>query len=168
MKNWKWSSLPLTRAPFACSSRIVIIQTSRRMLLVASCLPRSAIRLIPRNPCASTKPLGVLVTTKSALISTFGIWASLVRIEINHIGNYTVPSIVRRLTCSLLGETLLVQLGTANPGKTSEQKQQWNDGLRGVLNDLRKRRIKDPSGIAAEITKYRREFLNDDTRVVNL
>ncbi|KAH3946496.1 hypothetical protein HBI24_147810 [Parastagonospora nodorum] len=68
----------------------------------------------------------------------------------------------------ITGETLLVQLGTANPGKTQEEKQQWNDGLRSVLNDLRKRRIKDPSGIAAEITKYRREFLNDDTRVVNL
>ncbi|KAL5115443.1 hypothetical protein ACEQ8H_006665 [Pleosporales sp. CAS-2024a] len=68
----------------------------------------------------------------------------------------------------ITGETLLVQLGTANPGKTPEEKQQWNDGLRGVLNDLRKRRIKDPSGIAAEITRYRREFLNDDTRVVNL
>ena len=78
------------------------------------------------------------------------------------------PSIARRLTFVLSGETLLVQLGTANPGKTQEEKQQWNDGLRSVLNDLRKRRIKDPSGIAAEITRYRREFLNDDTRVVNL
>lgn len=67
-----------------------------------------------------------------------------------------------------LGEKLLVQLGTANPGKTADEKQLWNDGLRGVLTDLRKRRIKDPSGIAAEIIKYRREFLKDDTRVVNL
>jgi hypothetical protein len=66
------------------------------------------------------------------------------------------------------GETLLVQLGTANPGKTTEEKQQWNDGLRGVLKELRKKSIKDPNGIAAEIAKYRREFLNDDTRVVNL
>jgi hypothetical protein len=69
---------------------------------------------------------------------------------------------------TFIGETLLVQLGTANPGKTPEEKQQWNEGLRGVLNDLRKRRIKDPSGIAAEIARYRREFLSDDTRVVNL
>jgi hypothetical protein len=68
----------------------------------------------------------------------------------------------------LAGEKLLVQLGTANPGKTQEEKQQWNDGLRGVLNELRQRRIKDPSGIAAEITRYRRAFLNDDTRVVHL
>lgn len=78
------------------------------------------------------------------------------------------PSFVRRLTLLGIGEKLLVQLGTANPGKSPEEKQQWNDGLRGVLHDLRKRRIKDPGGIAAEITKYRRQFLNDDTRVVNL
>jgi hypothetical protein len=68
----------------------------------------------------------------------------------------------------VIGEKLLVQLGTANPGKTTEEKQQWNDGLRGVLNELRKKKIKDPNGIAAEIAKYRRKFLNDDTRVVNL
>jgi len=44
----------------------------------------------------------------------------------------------------------------------------WNDGLRGVLKELRKKSIKDPNGIAVEIAKYRRQFLNDDTRVVNL
>ncbi|KAF3033857.1 hypothetical protein E8E11_001214 [Didymella keratinophila] len=68
----------------------------------------------------------------------------------------------------ITGEKLLVQLGTANPGKTQEEKQQWNDGLRSVLKDLRQKNIKDPNGIAREIAKYRRQFLNDDTRVVNL
>ncbi|KAF1931920.1 uncharacterized protein M421DRAFT_417653 [Didymella exigua CBS 183.55] len=68
----------------------------------------------------------------------------------------------------ITGEKLLLQLGTANPGKTQEEKQQWNDGLRSVLKDLRQRNIKDPNGIAREIAKYRRQFLNDDTRVVNL
>ncbi|KAF2124221.1 hypothetical protein P153DRAFT_426669 [Dothidotthia symphoricarpi CBS 119687] len=68
----------------------------------------------------------------------------------------------------ITGEKLLVQLGTANPGKTPEAKQKWNDGLRGVLKELRQKNIKDPNGIAEEIAKYRREFLDDDTRVVNL
>ncbi|KAF3035812.1 hypothetical protein E8E12_004993 [Didymella heteroderae] len=68
----------------------------------------------------------------------------------------------------ITGEKLLVQLGTANPGKTQAEKQQWNDGLRSVLKDLRQKNIKDPNGIAREIAKYRRQFLNDDTRVVNL
>ena len=79
------------------------------------------------------------------------------------------PAIIRRLTFyNVVGETLLVQLGTANPGKTPEEKQGWNDGLRQVLKELRKKSIKDPNGIAVEIAKYRRTFLNDATRVINL
>ncbi|KAF2184039.1 hypothetical protein K469DRAFT_689395 [Zopfia rhizophila CBS 207.26] len=65
------------------------------------------------------------------------------------------------------GDKILVQLGTANPGKTPEEKQQWNDGLRGVLKELRLKNIKDPNVVAVEIAKYRRQFLQDDTRVVN-
>lgn len=79
------------------------------------------------------------------------------------------PSVVRRLTRSFhTGDKLLLQLGTANPGKTSEERQRWNDGLRNVLKELRSKNVKDPNGIAEEIARYRREFLNDDTRVVNL
>jgi hypothetical protein len=66
------------------------------------------------------------------------------------------------------GEKLLVQLGTANPGKTPEERQKWNDGLRQVLKGLRTNNIKDPNGIAAEIAKYRRDYFNDETRVLNL
>ncbi|KAJ4356673.1 uncharacterized protein N0V89_004709 [Didymosphaeria variabile] len=69
---------------------------------------------------------------------------------------------------NISGEKLLVQLGTANPGKTPEERQRWNDGLRGVLKDLRQKNTKDPNGIAIEIANYRRQFLQDDTRVVNL
>lgn len=61
-----------------------------------------------------------------------------------------------------------MQLGTANPGKTPEERQQWNDGLKLVLQELRRKSIKDPNGIAVEIANYRRQFLKDDTRVVNL
>lgn len=63
---------------------------------------------------------------------------------------------------------MLVQLGTANPGKTAEEKQQWNNGLRNVLSELRQKNIKDPDGIAMEISKFRRRFLDDETRVVIL
>ncbi|KAF2469446.1 uncharacterized protein BDR25DRAFT_343794 [Lindgomyces ingoldianus] len=68
---------------------------------------------------------------------------------------------------SISGDKILVQLGTANPGKTPEEKQRWNDGLRLVLKELRQRNIKDPNVVAEEIAKYRRQFLHDDTRVVN-
>lgn len=67
-----------------------------------------------------------------------------------------------------IGEQLLVELGTANPGKTPEERQQWNDGLRSVLKVLRQKNSKDPHSIAMEIANFRRQFLKDDTRVVNL
>jgi hypothetical protein len=80
-----------------------------------------------------------------------------------------VLPIVRRLTLPFqIGEKLLVQLGTANPGKSPEERFRWNEGLRDVLKELRQRNIKDPNGIAMEIARYRREFLKDDSRVVNL
>lgn len=63
---------------------------------------------------------------------------------------------------------VLVQLGTANPGRTEEQRAQWIKGLRAVLNDLRSRKTKDPEDVAAQITEYRRNFLNDPSNILNL
>jgi hypothetical protein len=59
-----------------------------------------------------------------------------------------------------------VQLGTANPGKTDEEKARWTVGLRALLKELRQKKVKDPNGIALEIAKYRRQFLHDESRVV--
>lgn len=107
-------------------------------------------------------------TTPNAPISISGAWALLVRVTEGLTLTFVLPRPCTQTDFYLLGEKLLVQLGTANPGKTQEEKQQWNDGLRSVLKDLRQKNIKDPNGIAREIAKYRRQFLNDDTRVVNL
>ncbi|KAH7113202.1 hypothetical protein B0J11DRAFT_541651 [Dendryphion nanum] len=71
-------------------------------------------------------------------------------------------------TMSLTGEKILVELGTANPGKTTEERQKWNDGLRSVLKELRQNNIKDPNGIAVEISKFRRQFFKDDFHVVTV
>lgn len=106
--------------------------------------------------------------TPSAPTSISGAWVSLVRFTEGLTLTFVHPLPCTHTDFCLLGEKLLVQLGTANPGKTQEEKQQWNDGLRSVLKDLRQKNIKDPNGIAREIAKYRRQFLNDDTRVVNL
>ncbi|KAF2868220.1 hypothetical protein BDV95DRAFT_160348 [Massariosphaeria phaeospora] len=68
----------------------------------------------------------------------------------------------------LTGEKLLVQLGTANPGSSPDERQRWNSDLRGVLKTLRQKNLKDPNGIADEIIRYRREFLKDSSRVINI
>ncbi|KAF2656410.1 hypothetical protein K491DRAFT_678026 [Lophiostoma macrostomum CBS 122681] len=57
---------------------------------------------------------------------------------------------------------------TANPGKSPEERQRWVAGLRLVLKKLREDNIKDHNGIAVEIAKYRRQFFEDETRVVNM
>jgi len=103
------------------------------------------------------------------LVSTSGTLALPVRSRRDDKARvFPEPSAARILIRHNLGEKLLVQLGTANPGENAEERQKWNDGLRGVLKELRVKNIKDPNGIAVEIAKYRRQFLNDETRVVNL
>lgn len=106
--------------------------------------------------------------TPSAPISISGAWALMVRATEGLILTFVLPRPCTQTDFSSLGEKLLVQLGTANPGKTQDERQQWNNGLRSVLQDLRQKNIKDPDGIAREIAKYRRQFLKDETRVVNL
>ncbi|PSN72365.1 hypothetical protein BS50DRAFT_583911 [Corynespora cassiicola Philippines] len=68
----------------------------------------------------------------------------------------------------ITGDKMLVQLGTANPGKTHDERQRWNEGLRQVLKELRQKNTRDPNSIAGDIVHYRRQFLNDDSRVLNL
>jgi hypothetical protein len=71
----------LTKAHFACSNRIAITPSLRKMLLAASCLQPLAIRLILRSQCARTKLLVGPAMTLHVLNSTSGSLASLVRTE---------------------------------------------------------------------------------------
>ncbi|KAF2202331.1 hypothetical protein GQ43DRAFT_314342 [Delitschia confertaspora ATCC 74209] len=69
---------------------------------------------------------------------------------------------------AISGDKILVQLGTANPGRTPEDRNAWVDGLKLVLKDLRAQGLKDPNVVAEEISKFRRRFLKDDTRIINI
>ena len=76
---------------------------------------------------------------------------------------------LRRLTEPLcLDDMILVQIGTQNPGRTPEEKQRWNESLKGILKDLRQLNTRDPDVVALAIAKHRREFLQDASRVLNL
>ncbi|KAF2807139.1 uncharacterized protein BDZ99DRAFT_392999, partial [Mytilinidion resinicola] len=68
----------------------------------------------------------------------------------------------------LSADMVLVQLGTANPGNTEAEKQQFKEGLKSIIKDLRLHHTNDPEIIATRFSEYRRKFLNDDTRVLNL
>lgn len=63
---------------------------------------------------------------------------------------------------------VLVQLGTSNPGRTEEERQRWTEGLKAVVQDLRKKNTKDSEVVAASIAAYRRQFLNDPSRILTL
>lgn len=63
---------------------------------------------------------------------------------------------------------ILVQLGTTNPGRTDEERSQWAEGLKGILKELRQKNVKDPNVVAIEIANYRRRFLKDPTKVLNI
>ncbi|TKA58743.1 hypothetical protein B0A49_11590 [Cryomyces minteri] len=65
-------------------------------------------------------------------------------------------------------DKVLVQMGTTNPGRTNEEKQQWTDGLKSVIKELRECNTKDPDVVAQKIAEYRRNFLKDPTKILNL
>ncbi|KAK5295313.1 hypothetical protein LTR16_001161 [Cryomyces antarcticus] len=61
-----------------------------------------------------------------------------------------------------------LSMGTTNPGRTNEEKQQWTEGLKSVIKELRERNTKDPDVVAQKIAEYRRNFLKDPTKILNL
>ncbi|GME49363.1 protein red1 [Neofusicoccum parvum] len=69
---------------------------------------------------------------------------------------------------SISEDKILVQLGIVNPGRTPEEQEQWRVGLKQVLKGLREDNVRDAESVAAAITKYRREFLQDPSRVLNI
>lgn len=76
--------------------------------------------------------------------------------------------LLRVLANCFPGETLLVQLGTANPGKTDAEKKRWIEGMQGLLKDIRTRNVQGFEKVAEEIGKFRREFLGSDDRVLGI
>jgi hypothetical protein len=65
---------------------------------------------------------------------------------------------------------LLQYLGTKNiPANTPAEMKRWKEGLAVVIRELRaSNAAKDVNSIARRISQYRREFLGDDTKIINL
>jgi len=61
-------------------------------------------------------------------------------------------------------------LGTHNtPVHTPEDEKRWREGLGAVVKQLRKTDAgRDATAIAAHIVEFRRSFIGDPTRVLNL
>lgn len=69
------------------------------------------------------------------------------------------------LTCKLTDDAVLTALGSPEEFK-GEQRDRFCAGLRGVLLDLRVRKIRDFDVIASEIIAHRANFLGDQSKVL--
>lgn len=65
-------------------------------------------------------------------------------------------------------DKILVQMGSLREGKTPEEKDQYIAGLKQIINDMRRDKVKEFNTVATEIAAYRRRFLQDPSRVLPL
>ncbi|KAJ5958474.1 uncharacterized protein N7479_005624 [Penicillium vulpinum] len=65
-------------------------------------------------------------------------------------------------------DKILVQMGSVREGQTEEEKEKYLAGLKEIINDLRRDKVKDFNTVASEIAAYRRRFLQDPSRVLSL
>ncbi|KAJ5146099.1 uncharacterized protein N7515_000663 [Penicillium bovifimosum] len=65
-------------------------------------------------------------------------------------------------------DKILVQMGSVREGRTEEEKETYLTGLKEIINNLRRDKVKDFNAVASEIAAYRRRFLHDPTRVLSL
>lgn len=69
---------------------------------------------------------------------------------------------------TLTDDKILIQMGSAREGQTEEEKETYLAGLKEIINDLRRDKVKDFNTVASEIAAYRRRFLQDPSRVLSL
>ncbi|KAG2414413.1 hypothetical protein HFD88_003604 [Aspergillus terreus] len=69
---------------------------------------------------------------------------------------------------TLSDDKILVQMGSLREGSTPEEKDHYVAGLKEMVNDLRRDKVKDFNTVAAEIAAYRRRYLQDPSRILPL
>ncbi|KAJ5176655.1 uncharacterized protein N7482_002532 [Penicillium canariense] len=69
---------------------------------------------------------------------------------------------------NLSDDKILIQMGAAREGQTEEEKETYITGLKKIINEMRRDKVKDFSTVASEIAAYRRRFLQDPSRVLPL
>jgi hypothetical protein len=57
-------------------------------------------------------------------------------------------------------------MGSLREGKTPKEQEEYVAGLRQIITDMRRDKVKDFTTVATEIAAYRRRFLQDPSRVL--
>ena len=65
-------------------------------------------------------------------------------------------------------DKILIQMGAVREGQTTEERKAYLTGLKEIINEMRRDKVKDFSIVASEIAAYRRRFLQDPSRVLSL
>ncbi|KAJ5182784.1 hypothetical protein N7492_000400 [Penicillium capsulatum] len=69
---------------------------------------------------------------------------------------------------NLSDDKILIQMGAVREGQTDDEKETYLAGLKEIINEMRRGKVKDFSTVANEIAAYRRRFLQDPSRVLAL
>ena len=69
---------------------------------------------------------------------------------------------------TLADDKILIQMGSVREGDTEEEREAYIAGLKDIINEMRREKVKDFGSVAAEIAAYRRRFLQDPSRVLPL
>ncbi|OKL64699.1 hypothetical protein UA08_00651 [Talaromyces atroroseus] len=65
-------------------------------------------------------------------------------------------------------DKILVEMGNQKEGKTPEEQEAYIEGLKELINNMRRDQVKDFFTVAGEIAAYRRRFLSDPSRILPL
>ncbi|KAH8701846.1 hypothetical protein BGW36DRAFT_371669 [Talaromyces proteolyticus] len=65
-------------------------------------------------------------------------------------------------------DKILVEMGNQREGKTAEERDEFLEGLKTIINTLQRDQVKDFFTVANEIAAYRRRFLSDPSRILPL
>ncbi|KAL4808718.1 hypothetical protein BDV18DRAFT_132983 [Aspergillus unguis] len=69
---------------------------------------------------------------------------------------------------ALSDDKILVQMSSLREGMTTEESDKYVAGLKEIIHDMRRDKVKDMNTVATEIAAYRRRFFQDPTRVLAL
>ena len=127
---------------------------------------------LQHSTSSSSSPTGVLhylVCLYFLFIALLPYFLLLLLFLPTHLPSPFYP--VRMLTTeplTLTDDNILVQMGAPQEGQTEEEKHKYVAGLKEIINDLRRDKVKDFNTVASEIAAYRRRFLQDPSRVLSL
>jgi hypothetical protein len=89
------------------------------------------------------------------------------RIVVSAISSFPVRSLTTVLL-TFTDDKILIQMGSVREGQTDEEKATYLAGLKEIINEMRRDKVKEFSTVASEIAAYRRRFLQDPSRVLPL